>query len=246
MIRSVITFMASAGAVIAGLESAFVVLLAAAVLPERITRAAALALVLAFSGFVVLGGGNPFAGSGIGDLFVAIGVLGAAAYTVVLKRLPAEPDTLALTTYQLTAAAALALFVVAGRGMAGAGQLPTAVPLRFWLAAALVGMAGFAGSFIIFNSVIGGIGAGPASIILNLIPAFGVLTAMVFLGERLDLNTACGALLVAVAVVSFVLLELRGSRQEPSADGVHRHPLPSDLIPLSTQTASTTSAMPRV
>lgn len=200
---------AADGAVVCGLEAAFVVLLAAAVLRERITRATAAAVALAFIGLLVLQSGNPLGGSGLGDLFVAMGVLSGSTYTVVMKRFSQEQDALALTTYQFTAATALALLVVGGRWAAGTGDVPTAVQAKFWLAAALVGICGFAVSFVLFNATISRVKAGSASIVLNSIPLFGVLTALIFLGERLRLDSVLGASLIAISVGCFLVVENR-------------------------------------
>jgi len=200
---------AAAGAIACGLESAFVVVLAALVLKERITSTTAAAVLLAFAGLVVLQGGNPLGGSGLGDLYVAAGVLSASAYTVVVKKYSSETDPLALTVFQFSAAAALSLAVAGSRWLSGASHFPTAVSPRFWVAGALIGILGYAAPFVLFNSVIGRIGAGAASVVLNLIPAFGVLFALGLLGETLNLATALGALLVAGSVVTFIIVELR-------------------------------------
>ena len=200
---------AAEGALVTGLEAAFVVVLAAAVLGERITRTTALAVALAFIGLLVLQGGNPFGGYGLGDLYVALGVLSAATYTIVAKRFSDDEDALALTTYQFTAATVLALLVAGERWLDGRAGLPTDVPAKYWCAAALVGVFGFAISFLLFNATIARVKAGAASIVLNCIPLFGVVSAVVFLGESLRLESAIGALLIGASVVCFVVVESR-------------------------------------
>ena len=200
---------AAAGAIVCGLESAFVVVLAALVLKERITRSTAAAVLLAFAGLVVLQGGNPLGGSGLGDLYVAAGVLSASAYTIVVKKYSSETDPLALTVYQFSAATVLALSVAGGRWLSGASHFPTTVSPRFWVAGILIGILGYAAPFVVFNSVIGHIAAGAASVVLNLIPAFGVLFALLLLDETLNLATALGAALVAGSVATFIIVELR-------------------------------------
>ena len=217
---------AAHGAVICGLESAFVVLLAAAVLRERITRSTALAVLLAFIGLIVLQGGNPFGGAGFGDLFVALGVLSASAYTVVLKRSRDASDSLALTACQFTAATTLAFAVVSGRWAAGASTVPSAVPAKFWVAAALVGIGGFGLSFILFNASISRITAGAASVVLNLIPIFGLLSATLVLGETLGLAAGVGALLIGSSVLSFVVVEVRAVRSALRPRSVPQLPVP--------------------
>lgn len=204
---------AADGAVVCGLESAFVVLLAAAYLGERITRTTAFAVALAFVGLLALQGGAPLGGSlgeyGTGDLYVAVGVLSASAYTVVVKRFGEEEDALALTAYQFASATGLALLVVGGRTAAGIQTFPDAVPVRFWTAAILVGICGYAVSFVLFNATIARVKAGSASVILNSIPIFGVLTAVIFLGETVRLETVYGALLIGGSVACFLMVESR-------------------------------------
>ena len=200
---------ASSGSLIAGLESAFVVLLAIVVLRERPRGWTVLATALAFGGLVVLEGGSPLRGSGLGDLLVAAGVLSAAGYTVMIKRFVPEGDALALTAVQFAGATALTFVYAAGRWAAGGGGLPAHVPVRYWLAAALVGIFGYGLSFVLFNGLIGQIEAGAASVVLNLIPVFGVVSAVALLGERLDVRTASGAALIAAAVLLFLLAERR-------------------------------------
>ena len=219
---------AAEGSLVTGLEAAFVVLLAAAVLGERITRTSAMAVGLAFIGLLVLQGGNPFGGYGLGDLYVALGILSASTYTIVAKGFGDGDDPLALTAYQFTAATGLALLVVAGRWADGRTGWPTGpadVAAKYWCAASLVGVFGFALSFLLFNATISRVNAGAASIVLNAIPLFGVVSAMIFLGESLQLEGIIGALLIGTSVVCFVVIESRppavvvipDQRPEPSS-----------------------------
>ena len=151
----------------------------------------------------------PLAARASGDLYVAAGVLSASTYTVVVKRFSGELDALALTVYQFSAATVLAVGVAGAGLLAGTSRVPTSVAPRLWVTAALIGILGYAAAFLLFNSVIGRIGAGAASVVLNLIPAFGVLFALLLLGEMLKPATGLGALLVAGSVVTFVVMELR-------------------------------------
>jgi drug/metabolite transporter (DMT)-like permease len=74
------------GAVINGLESGLVVVLAAVLLRETITRPAILAVVAALAGLAVLADTGAGGSSAAGDLLVAGGVLSASLYTIVAKR----------------------------------------------------------------------------------------------------------------------------------------------------------------
>src|ERR1700689_1728100 len=76
---------AANGALLSGLESGFIVLLAAVFLRERITRRIAMAVALALAGVMALEGTGSFTSPGLGDLLVLAGVLSAAAYTIVAR-----------------------------------------------------------------------------------------------------------------------------------------------------------------
>jgi O-acetylserine/cysteine efflux transporter len=99
------------GAVINGLESGLVVVLAAVLLRETITRPAILAVVAALAGLAVLAGAGAGGSSATGDLLVAGGVLSASFYTIVAKRFDDGSDALSLTAWQFTVATLVSLLV---------------------------------------------------------------------------------------------------------------------------------------
>ena len=107
------------GAVINGLESALVIVLAAMLLRETVSRAAVLAVLAALGGLVVLAGAGEGRGVAAGDLLVAGGVLCASLYTIVAKRFDDGSDALSLTAWQFTTATAVALPVAMTRWAAG-------------------------------------------------------------------------------------------------------------------------------
>ncbi len=209
---------AADGAIISGLESALVVILAALVLGEAINRAAVLAIALGLGGLAVLtsGGGR---GTAVGDLLIAGGLLSASLYSVVAKRFAGDRDVLSLTTWQFTTATAVALAVAAAHWAASPGRLPVAVAPRYWLAATAVGVGGFGLSFLIYNKVISAVDVGWAAIVLNLIPAFGLLSSVIFLGEDPTRSGTIGACLIGGSVIYFTISDSRGSQADlPPAD----------------------------
>jgi drug/metabolite transporter (DMT)-like permease len=202
------------GAVINGLESGLVVVLAAVLLRETITRPAIVAVVAALAGLAVLAGAGEGHSTAAGDLLVAGGVLSASLYTIAAKRFDDGSDALSLTAWQFTAATLVSLLVTTARWTAGAGTVPAAP--RFWLIAALVGTAGFGASFLLFNTVIVQIDAGRAAIVLNLIPVFGVVSAVIFLREGVTSRDALGAVLIGSSVLYFTIADRReASAQAP-------------------------------
>ena len=146
-------------------------------------------------------------GTAAGDLLVAGGVLGASLYTIVAKRFDDGSDALSLTTWQFSVATLVSLLVAIPRWAAGTGTV-SAAP-RFWLVAVLVGAGGFGLSFLLFNMVIVQVDAGRAAVILNLIPVFGIASAVIFLGEGMTGRDALGAFLIGSSVVYFTIADHR-------------------------------------
>jgi drug/metabolite transporter (DMT)-like permease len=208
---------ATDGALIQGLESVFVVILAAVLLHEAIGRSVGAAIVLATVGLVVLEGGGGLAGPGLGDALVLFGALSAAAYTILARGLDREDDPLSVTALQFGVAAVaslpLGLFGVARGGEPD----PARAGGSFVVVAALVGVVGFAGSFLLYNQAITTVRAAPAAVIINLIPAVGFLSAVVLLGEPLTPYDVGGALLICASVGVFAMLEASSVRAGSAA-----------------------------
>lgn len=210
---------ASNAALMTGLECGFVVVLAAVFLHERAGWSVVAAAFIAVVGLVVLEGGTAGFGSpGLGDLLMAAGALSAALYTIVARGLSAEEDSLAVTAHQFAIATAVVLPLAAFRWSSGAEGLPVGVPLQFWLVAAVVGVLGFATGFLLYNSAIPVIKAGPAAVIINLAPAFGLGSAVLWLGETPTAQRMLGATLIAISVALFVAVER--AHQVPAAPEV--------------------------
>jgi drug/metabolite transporter (DMT)-like permease len=204
---------ATNGALIMGLECVFVVILAAVLLHEPISAAVAVAIGLAGVGLIVLESGDSLVGPGLGDTLILLGSLCAAGYTIIARGLSPDEDPLSVTAMQFSAATAIALPVAAVAWGTGAESVPTHVDARFLLAAALVGIVGFGGSFLLYNYAIATVEAAPAAVIINLIPAVGLLSAVAVLGERPTSYALTGAVLICVSVALFAALEALAARR---------------------------------
>ena len=230
------------GAVINGLESGLVVLLAAVLLREAVTRPAILAIAVALGGLAVLAGVGTGAGGGTaaGDLLVAGGVLSASFYTIVAKRFDDGSDALSLTAWQFTVAALASLLVTMVRWTAGSGTGTMSAAPRFWLVAVLVGAAGFGLSFLLFNTVISQVDAGRAAVVLNLIPVFGVASAVIFLGEGMTARDALGAVLIGSSVLYFAIADHREATAQAQRAGQD----PVSLLPATVGAAHSRPGAP--
>src|SRR3984957_17312700 len=100
---------AANGALLSGLESVFIVLLAAVFLHERITVRITVALALALAGVATLEGPGTFTGAGLRHLLVLAGVLSAASYPILARGMGDESDPLTVTACQFTPATILVL-----------------------------------------------------------------------------------------------------------------------------------------
>jgi len=203
---------AANGALLSGLESVFIVALAAVFLHERITGRIIVALALALAGVATLEGTGSFAGVGLGDLLVVAGVLSAAAYTIAARGMGDESDPLTVTACQFTTATVLILPAVTSVWATHVEATPSHVAARFWLAAIFVGVIGFAASFLLYNYAITRVRAAPASIIVNLIPVFGLASAVLWLGDSLTIARILGASLIGLSVTIFTAIELAEAR----------------------------------
>ncbi len=203
---------ASNAALVSGLESGFVVVLAIVFLRERATWPVVVAVVLAVLGMVVLEGTSSFGAPGVGDLLMMLGTLSAAVYTIVARGLSPGEDSLTVTAHQCGFAAALVIPLAAMTWVSGSEPVPVDVPGRFWVVAGVVGILGFGFSFLLYNAAIVWMAAGPAGVIINLSPAFGLTAAVVLLGESLTAARVIGAGLIGLSVVLFVCVERSGGR----------------------------------
>src|ERR1700712_501117 len=131
---------ASNAALLSGLESGFVVVLAVVFLRERAGWSVIAAVLIAVVGMVVLEGSSSFGAPGVGDLLLILGTLCAAVYTIVARGLSPQEDSLTVTAHQFAFATALVLPMAGAAWAGGAEPLPVDVPVQYWVVAALVGV----------------------------------------------------------------------------------------------------------
>jgi drug/metabolite transporter (DMT)-like permease len=214
------------GSILSGLEPTLVIVLAACLLGEVVTRPAIAAVALALGGLIVLAGAGPSHSASLGDLYVVGGMLSASLYTVVAKRGNDGSDALSLTTMQFSAASLLFLPIVVLRWSSGHERSVAALPVRYWVVAIGVGVGGFAISFLLYNAVITRVDAGWAAVVLNLIPVFGILSAVLFLREQPTPTASIGATLIGASVIYFTISDRRGTRgtATPQACPKVQHP----------------------
>lgn len=214
---------ATNAALLGASEACFVVALAAGFLKERVGVRSVIGLLLAVVGMLLLEQVFTISSDlGIGDLLVVGGDLAAAIYVIVAVKITNGTDALTMTAYQFGFGLALASPFALWQWVSGAEPLPTAVGPGPWLIAVLIGGVGYAGSFLLYNHVIRFVPAGLAGVTLNLVPVFGVLTAILFLGEELTGWHVVGGTAVVAGIMSFPADQQRQPAGPPSREHVGR------------------------
>ncbi|MCO5996429.1 DMT family transporter [Actinoallomurus rhizosphaericola] len=208
---------AAQAALLSGTESCFVVVLAAIAARRLPTGRGVAGVVLATAGVAALGGAHPEARLTAGDLLVLLGSLSAAGYSVLADRVVANVEPLVVTTYQFTFGLVFTLPLMLWQWAWGAGIAAPAARPRHWLVAAVVCGGGLAVAFLLYNHAITRITVAVAGVILNVIPLFGLATAVLALGEGVDRWRFLGAALILGGIFLFSERDA-----EPSAPEVAR------------------------
>jgi drug/metabolite transporter (DMT)-like permease len=180
-----------------------IVLLAWTFLGERVSRLQALGVAVSLAGVAaVVFRGDP---AGLmrlqwntGDLWVFAAIVSWAVYTLMLRRRPREVGALAFlgVTVAVGLAANLPFFLA---------ELATGA--RMELNRASVGAIAYTGVFpsvlayLFWNRAVADVGPARAGMFLHLMPVFGAVLAMLFLGETLHLYHAAGFALILLGIV---------------------------------------------
>ena len=192
---------AGRGALVVALNPVLVVLAAWLFGHERMTARKAIGSAIALTGcLTVIGNGNPLAlieGTvGPGEILILGCALSWAAYTFIGRQATRTLSPLATTLYgSLSGALLLGLAALA----TGAID-PASWSWRVWSSMLFLAVFGTAMAYTWFTAAVHRLGAGPASVFINLVPVFAVLQAAVLLDERLGLAVLLGGALVIAGV----------------------------------------------
>lgn len=204
---------AADGAILIASQSLVGVLLARALLGERISPVTRAAVAVGFAGSALVGLAQTGHGATFGgDLLVLAASAAAAGAGVGVRRMSAQADNLAATTTQLVSAALVAGPVILVADLGGRSEVGSADWAHI-LAAVATGLLGGAVPFLAFNLAIRDLTVAHAGLILNLIPVLASAAAIAVLDERLHWpEIVGGALVVAAATAAAGLGDRRGHR----------------------------------
>jgi drug/metabolite transporter (DMT)-like permease len=206
----------SAG-LLASTDTLIALLLAVAVLRERLRARAWVSLAVGTAGTVLVsaasGGGQA---TTTGDLLVLAGSAVGASYFLLARRLPAGDATLSGTACQLLAGCAVAWTYALVSWPTQGSALPSA-PAGLLLAAVAAGLIGTAVPFYLLNRALETTPASTSALILNLIPVFAVLSAVALLRESLTLLMVVGGGLILTGLTVLARGEVvRPDHEEPA------------------------------
>jgi drug/metabolite transporter (DMT)-like permease len=183
---------AVAGGILISTETIMGVVLGVAILHERLSARAVVALVTGVIGtaLVSIGSGGHGHGDMVGNLLVLLAAAGGGFYLLLARRIPASDDVLTGTAYQVLAGWGVAVAFAAvswprsGSGLASSGGPTIVLTLATGVLVAV--------PFLLLNRSLETLAASRAALLLNLVPVFAVVSAVVLLGEPLSVVTVGG------------------------------------------------------
>jgi drug/metabolite transporter (DMT)-like permease len=190
------------GALIVALVPVFVVMIAAAILGDRIRTRQGLGILLSLAGaVVVIVRGEPSVlrtlGFNPGDLWILAAVPIWSLYTVLLKRWPTGLQRMSFLAAMALIGVVLQFPFFAWEWTTGRHMLVTPESI-----AAIAYTALFASflAFVFYNRAIERTTPAVAGLFHHLLPAFAALLGMVFLGERMGWYHALGVACIVLGL----------------------------------------------
>lgn len=174
----------------------FVVILAVALIGERVSRSMLVALCFALGGIVLVTGANPAGASLVGILVVLGAALAYAAYITLSRAMLMTIDPIVLTAYVLPAAGTS--FVVIGTA---GGELTIPQTLSAWTILLCLGIFATAIPVVAFFAGLKQIGASRAGIISTAEPPVTVALGAVLFAEPVTTATVIGGILILIGVI---------------------------------------------
>ncbi|MCE7948972.1 MAG: DMT family transporter [Chloroflexi bacterium CFX4] len=194
---------ASSATLIMATEPVIVIALAWWLLRERIAPRLWLLMLAVMFGtlLVTLDSSGEGAQSLLGDLFIVLGTISTALYTIFSRAGARQMPPLLLAVLQQTCGLLFVLLLLPLEWLSiGIPQL-AALPLHVWLIVIFTGITQSALAFWLYLRALKVIPATQAALLLTLIPIFGVSSAAVLLNEQMTWLQVGGGALILVALL---------------------------------------------
>ncbi len=176
---------AANAALLIALLPVMVLILGVVFVKEPVSQRSLTAVLIATIGGVLLATVHVTARVGTSDILVLISCLAGAATVLMVNRLAARSSVLEITAFQFGFGFVFSVPVAAVLWATGREAVPGSAQLPHVAAAAAVGLGGFAMAYLAYNYAVAHVSVNAAGIALNLIPVFGIVSAIGWLGEGL-------------------------------------------------------------
>ena len=182
---------------------AFMLLCSFAIAREHATRSQIAGMLISLAGILVIMSRGELSSLArlefhSGDALILLAMPVWGVYSVLLKRRPAELDGIAF----LFVISVIGVVLLVPAFAVEAAYAPPRWPGAEGIAAAIyVGLAASVGAFICWNRGVAIVGPNAAGFTIHLLPAFGTLLAIVFLGESFRIFHAIGIATILAGVI---------------------------------------------
>ena len=203
---------ASDAALLQSLESIFIVILAALLFKEKISKSFILLSSMILFGLYFSMSGDLMGlmdNSMIGNALIAIGMFTAAIYVVLTSRSIADANSIVIVAFQQTVALVAAVVVFLGECLL-TNHTFSSPSVGGFILAIISGIFQYALAFTFYLTALKHISTGLAGMFLNLVPVFGVLGAYIFLSERMDGIQIIGSIITICALLMMSVLSKKG------------------------------------
>ncbi|AZR72917.1 hypothetical protein BBF96_05635 [Anoxybacter fermentans] len=194
---------ASVSSLINTLEPVLVALLSVLILRERLPFIGVAGLIIAFiGGFILITDGNPqtllhLDGSVKGNILILLSIISYAFYTIFTKLLVGRTDPINAVTF--SSIIGTLLLICSALIMEEFPQLEE-VSLTTWMAIFYLAIFPTCISLFLFNKLLTQVEASRVSIILFLIPVYGLILGVILLGDPLTPAMAIGGVFTIIGI----------------------------------------------
>lgn len=181
-------------------EPVLILLLAVALLRERVSPVLVGSMAVAVLGVLLVVYQPGASGSGLGVVLLLAAVAACASYTVLTRRLVLDDASLSVVLVQQAAALGFALLLLAAVQLAtGDALVAASLTATDWLTAASSGVLYYGVAFWLYLIGLRQVSAVVAGAFITLVPIFGV-AAGYLVGERLTSRQWLGGVVVVAAI----------------------------------------------
>jgi len=196
---------ASLSVLLWAIEPLMILVLAAGVLGERVTRTLAGLSLIAVTGMLLVVYDPASSGRWIGVALTLAGVACCATYSVIARRWLGAADSTAQVVFtQQAHALAFALVVLGAAAVLGGSVSPATISPAGLLSAIASGVLYYAAAYWFYLGALRNVPASLAAVSFYLIPLFGVAGGYLLLADRLDGRQWVGVAIVLAAVLAII------------------------------------------